>query len=824
MINLSLWLRWSWRDLRARWLQVVAIALIIALGTGVFAGFGGQETWRVSSLDRSYEQLNMYDLRMKLADGSYVEGDKLEAALNGIQGVSVFETRLITPTLVDASHDDKTILVQGRLVGVDVANGGPHVSSLYVSEGSGRTLTPADSGQNVAVIESQFAHFYHLKPGDPIRISGNVTLNLVGMGQSPEYFLVMPENGTSIMSLMSEDSFAVLFVPLETVQKLIGREGLVNDVGFVLDTGADREAVRHEIERRMASAFPTTGIEISTRDDDPVAKMVYSDARNDQATWNAIATLFLLAATLGAFNLAGRIIEAQRRQIGIGMALGVPRRWIAFRPMLVGFQIAVLGTMLGLIAGLSLSRLFISIVQDYYPLPYWNFSFYAPAYVEGTLLGILLPFAATLIPVWRAVRVPPVDAIRSGYLVAKGGGLSWVANYVPLPGKSFGQMPFKNILRSPWRTLLTVLGITIAIVLMTALVGILDCFKATMEQSEDAYLHEGSSRLLVSLDFFYPVKDNTVTAIQNLDRKNGTPLFTHVETALILDGQLIHGSQTLDAILELHDMEHAIWRPTLVKGALSSDEPGIIISEKAAEDLGVAVGDHITLQHPLREGPFAFRLVQTDMPIIGIHNNPIRALAYMDQNGAAMMGLANVTDLLVVSPSQGVSPDEVKQALLTQSGVSSVQAIAELSKAFDRMLKLIVQYLRVMQVIVLIMAFLIAFNSTSINVDERVREIATMFAFGLPLRTVTRMQMLENLIIGLLGTIVGLVAGWYVLNAFLAARIKEQLADFKFVVTLSPATLGASVLLGVLVVALAPLFSIGRMARMDIPSTLRVME
>ena len=37
-MNWHLWLRWSWRDLRARWLQVVAIALIIALGTGVFAG------------------------------------------------------------------------------------------------------------------------------------------------------------------------------------------------------------------------------------------------------------------------------------------------------------------------------------------------------------------------------------------------------------------------------------------------------------------------------------------------------------------------------------------------------------------------------------------------------------------------------------------------------------------------------------------------------------------------------------------------------------------------------------------------------------------
>jgi hypothetical protein len=65
------WLRWAWRDLRQRWLQVLAIALIIALGTGMFAGLGGQETWRIASMDASYGALRMYDLRLSLTPGSF---------------------------------------------------------------------------------------------------------------------------------------------------------------------------------------------------------------------------------------------------------------------------------------------------------------------------------------------------------------------------------------------------------------------------------------------------------------------------------------------------------------------------------------------------------------------------------------------------------------------------------------------------------------------------------------------------------------------------------------------------------------------------------
>lgn len=265
-----------------------------------------------------------------------------------------------------------------------------------------------------------------------------------------------------------------------------------------------------------------------------------------------------------------------------------------------------------------------------------------------------------------------------------------------------------------------------------------------------------------------------------------------------------------------------MWVPQLEEGELASE--GIILSEKAAEDLGVSVGDRVTLEHPEREGPLSFRLVETDVLVSGIHTSPMRPLSYMDLDNAALMGLDGVTNYLVLDPVGGADPTDIKLALMTQPGVASVQAISEISEATDEILEMFITVLGVIQVIVLFMAFLIAFNSTSINVDERVREISTMFAFGLRIRTVTRMQMLENFIIGVLGTLVGVVLGWYALNAMLVSRMEEQLEDMQLIVTVAPATLVLSMALGILVVALTPLLSIRRMARMNIPDTLRVME
>jgi putative ABC transport system permease protein len=130
----------------------------------------------------------------------------------------------------------------------------------------------------------------------------------------------------------------------------------------------------------------------------------------------------------------------------------------------------------------------------------------------------------------------------------------------------------------------------------------------------------------------------------------------------------------------------------------------------------------------------------------------------------------------------------------------------------------------VVQVAVLLMAFLIAFNTTRSNIDERRRELATMFAFGTRVRTALRMSMVENLIIGVLGTAAGIGLGWLVLNTMLQARIETMMPELNPVISVSPATLGMAVLIGVVAVAVTPVFMARRLVRMDLPSTLRVVE
>ncbi|WIY01030.1 FtsX-like permease family protein [Amycolatopsis mongoliensis] len=137
------------------------------------------------------------------------------------------------------------------------------------------------------------------------------------------------------------------------------------------------------------------------------------------------------------------------------------------------------------------------------------------------------------------------------------------------------------------------------------------------------------------------------------------------------------------------------------------------------------------------------------------------------------------------------------------------------------------EYLSVLQVaaaVTLLLALLIAVNTTSIGVDERAREHATMLAFGLPVRTVLTMTTVETVAIGTIGTLVGILGGYGVLAWITTTTLPRVMPDLGVSAALAPTTVLTALGLGIVTVSLAPLFSLRRLRRMDIPATLRVVE
>ena len=819
MSSRALWLRWSWRDLRARWAQVCALALVIALGTGTYAALLSTSAWRTQSNDASFALLHTHDLRVALDQGSTVpEGSLLSlvSRLPHAADVTGARERLIVPTQVAGPHG---VLAPGELVGTGTGPG-PGVDTVSVAAGRGLPAAgggaPTTDGLPAVVLDRGFAHQNSLPDAGMLRVAGGAQVRYTGIGQSPEYFMGGGGGGAGggATVFLSQKTYAVLFTTLRIAQQLAGAPGRVNDLVLTLKPGSDQAQLADGLHAALAAVRPPVSATVTARADIPSYRVLYDDIKGDEELWRAIAVLVLAGAAFAALNLTTRIVEAQRREIGIGMALGVRPRLLAVRPLLFAAQVALIGVLFGIGVGYLVGIPLAGAFKDLLPLPVWRTPFQAGTFTQAAVIGFVLPFAAAAWPVWRAVRVQPVEAIRVGHLAARGSGLVPLLRRLRLPGRGYHEIPLRNVLRTPRRSALTLLGIAAAIATLVTIVGLLDTFRATLGSASQELLRTAPARVTVSLDSYYPV-NGTVVA-----RAHALPEVRQVQAGVMVPGTVRSGSRSVDVAAEVLP-PGAAWTPQLSAGHLGG---GLVLSRKAAADLGTGVGGMVTFRHPQAAGG-GLRTVTSPVRVTGIDPSPMRGYAYLDSAAAArMLGLAGMTNMLTMLPAPGHSAADVQRALLDVPHVTSAQSVQAATDGLRSSLDQFTGILNVASGVALLLVLLIAFNTASIGMDERSREHATMMAFGLPARTVLGMTTVESVLIGALGTVAGVAAGYGLLAWLTATTIAGVMPEIGVTAALSAGTVAGAVLLGAGTVAVAPLFTVRRLRRMDVPATLRVVE
>jgi putative ABC transport system permease protein len=749
---------------------------------------------------------------VSLTPGSYVPQGRLTRALalsSARSSVSAAEERLVVPTQVDASSGPRSIIVPGRIVGEAVNAPVDALASVR-----GRALTAADAVRPLVELERNFAKHYGLPPAGSLQLAGGREARYVGQVLAPEYFVVTAPGA----DFGAEANFAVLFASLRTAQMLSGERGMVNQLVLRVRGGASLDRVQSELEGSLRQLLPDTGFAFTTGSQEAARRMLYKDAEGDQQMMDIFAALLLGAAAFAAFNLISRTVEAQRREIGIGMALGVRRRALALRPLLLGGQVALLGVLLGIPAGFAANAWLRSVMQGFFPLPVLRTPIRAAVFAQGAALGVAVSLLATVIPLRRALAVPPVEAIRVDARAASSSGLAWLTRGLRLPGGSLSNMPLRNVLRAPRRTLMTMLGIGAVVAITVALAGLIDSFNATLDASRAEALAGQAQRLTVDLAAPEP---HTAAALRAIA---ASPVIGVEQPSLRLPVTLSRGGRRLDAFLEVVERNGPLWHPTLLVGRLPAERPGLVIAERAAQDLQVRIGDSLTVSYPVASGPNSYTLASATVPITGIHTSPLRFLAYANQPAGVGMHLGGLVNRLSVAPAPSRTAADVKRALLSMPAVTAVQGAAAMTDAVDQTMSQFTDVLIITVAIAISMALLIAYNSAAINAEERTREHATMFAYGIGTARVIRGNVAEALITGALATALGVAAGYAILRWIVDVSMRNTMPDLGTLISISAATYGLAALAGLVSVSVAPLLTVRSLRRTDVPSALRVVE
>tara|TARA_B100000470_G_C19779946_1_gene387200 strand:- start:261 stop:1778 length:1518 start_codon:yes stop_codon:yes gene_type:complete len=505
------------------------------------------------------------------------------------------------------------------------------------------------------------------------------------------------------------------------------------------------------------------------------------------------------------------------------MAMGASLLSLAARPIILGLNISIFGTIFGILVGKLINGTMRTVLMQELPLPVWLTPFEPKYFLWVGIGGFLAPIIATLVPVIYGLNIQPIDAIRTGHLAPIRKGLSPLLSRLPLPGNTFWQIPFRNLLRTPRRTFLTLLGIAGVIGVMTSVLGMVDSFSLTLDKATSESSIKGSQRIEVIFDKFQAVDSPIFTYLKDSEAVTEIqPVIQFAGTASNIEHK--KSGDEISILTTVIDFQNTMWRPTLVSGKYPKEHNEILISSAAAKSLGATSGDQVLVNHPIVTVQGTPSFLKSQFTISGIHPHPFRAYSYVASSQAKESGMDGLAGGVWIKTDQSADWDKIQTDLYTIAGVSSVQESGINDRAMKEELKGQMNILKIVQFVVLFLALLIAFNTASINMDDRAREHATFMAFGLPVSKIMLMSIIESATLGLLASIAGLGIGFLLLDYFINTVFASALPEIGMYLSVSTTTYVNTIVLGVFAVGIAPVFAIRKLTRTNIPSTLRVLE
>ncbi len=489
----------------------------------------------------------------------------------------------------------------------------------------------------------------------------------------------------------------------------------------------------------------------------------YSDYIDDTASIHNLAKIFpfifYAVAVLVSLISMNRMVEDDRLEIGTLKSLGFSNGYILFKYLIFAFLATLIGGIVGSIAGsIIIPSLIFNIYRILFDIP----NFLMSLIIGPTLLGFFLSFicvcGTTIFTVMVVLKEKPSELMR--HKAPKNGKRVIIERITFLWKRlSFSKkVTVRNLFRYKKRVLVTIFGIAGCTALMLCGFGLKNAISNIPEKQYGevftfdgmAYLHYDEKEDIDSL-FNY----DEITSMTKVESLNATTTSQDV-SLFICDKEKI---SDIVNFVDLNDRH------------LTLESDKVIISEKLASLEKLEVGDMISfvdVDHHAYE-----------YQISGIVKNYINHYIFIDSGTFEKSGqsfVPNVVFFSIGSLSEE-ERDQLSASLLSNEAIISVSFVDILIQQVDNMLKSLNKVVIILIVLAALLSFVVLYNLSNINIHERKREIATLKVLGFYDQEVDHYITKENIILTLIGVIIGLVAGYF-LTHLVIATVEIERARF----------------------------------------------
>jgi putative ABC transport system permease protein len=722
----------AWGDLRARKLRTALVVFSVAVAVfGVTAIKLLGDEFQRSAAER-YVTSNPPDLTVDTLPMAAAPRD----ALRGLDNVRTVESRVLgTARWQPAGSERKENLAiqglptfedDGALDRVRVVQGAAPAAGEILFERGSRRKFRLDVGQEITLFG----------------VDGEQRFKIAGFGENPNV-AAAPVVGFASAWLVREDA-----------QRLLKLDG-DNRVLIAMRDASTAER-REATEQRVRESLE--GDEVT---------VLASEARDPatvpgQDILAALHKILLAFGLFGAFtsgllvvNTISTIVMEQRPQIGTMKAIGATARHVLAVYLALALLYGLLGTALGLAAGVAFTALTDSTRAAALDEPAGALALDPATLGLVVGLGVLSCLLAALVPSWLGARVTVREALVSYGLSANFGRGPWDRLVLRLGGlPPAAMLAARNVFRQPYRALLTLLGLAVATAILLAVVATLDGLSHSLQATR------GTLKADLLLGFDTLVERDAVN--RALDDAGG---LDHRELWLVASAKT--GDKAVP-VTGLPANTTIFDTGTVQPGGrwLEADRTDqAIVTQRLATRRDLRVGSKLELvsgTHPARS-----------WTVVGIV--PGAATDALAPEGAVYAPSEAVRALVDFPAGRGnqlyvrlgdrsrTATDAQAPALadlLADAGLTNTPVkLYEQQESTERIFAGFVLLFSLMILIVAAVGALGLFGTLTMNVFERRREIGVLRSVGAPTHTLLATFLLEGLLLGLLGWGLGVLLG-----------------------------------------------------------------
>ena len=471
--------------------------------------------------------------------------------------------------------------------------------------------------------------------------------------------------------------------------------------------------------------------------------------------------IFFLVAALVALTTMARMVDEERLYIGTLKALGYPRRSITAKYIAYALLASGVGSLIGIAV---LAKLLPNIIMYAYAIIYYVPKGDLPIDMPLALLSAGLAIGITVLATWASVgatlrekpaalMLPRAPKMGKRILLERVTGLWKRLSFT-------WKVTFRNLFRYKKRFIMTVIGIAGCTALLVCGLGLRDAINDIIDVQYGELVHYNA---VVSTQKRITSSDRAkIDEVLADDQLVFSHTDAHVET-MLASGPRKDGKR-IDVVVPSDPEAFAAMRTQRVRVGkkIVSLVPGeVLLNEKIAQELGLSVGDIIKVSKQDSMGnatstTYEFRIGALVENYI-YNYLTVDAQTYEQVTGETAKPNAIYANVV----GQGEQRDVLDEKLRAIKGVRTVSYNDETISTYRSMLKSVDLIVVVLVVSAAALAFIVLYNLTNINIEERIREIATLKVLGFTQRETGAYIFREIALLALIGAAIGLVLGIY---------------------------------------------------------------